>query len=93
MLEEEQVDAGVGQANLLDARLSAQRRLLQWLLRQVVQDRQAFDALLNELDAPWPPQDHQEDPGAVNTPAFGEMAAFNQEMRLLLRPLKENPPT
>jgi hypothetical protein len=75
-----------------EARLDAQRRLLQWLLLEIVGDSATFHRVLDTLDAPWPPVDHQEDPGAVNSTAFGLMAAYNREMRMLLRPLKDKPP-
>lgn len=72
----------------LDARLDAQRRVLGWLLEQVVTTQAQFDDLIARLDEPRIPQDHQEDPGAVPTEAFGAVSAFNAEMRAILEPLK-----
>jgi hypothetical protein len=76
-----------GLSPLLDARLSAQRRVLAFLLQRLSPDDQA--AALAAFDQPYPPQDHQEDPGAVSTEAFGFMTAFAAEMRAILKPLKD----
>lgn len=72
----------------LDARLDAHRRLLRWILKRTVTSREEFDALIAHFDQPIIPQDHQEDPGAVPTEAFGLVAAFNAEMRAVLDPVK-----
>jgi hypothetical protein len=72
----------------LDARLDAQRRVLGWVLDRLVTTQQEFDDLIAHLDEPRIPQDHQEDPGAVPTEAFGAMSAFNAEMRAVLDPVK-----
>lgn len=77
----------------LDARLDAQRRVLGWVLEQVVTTRAQFDDLIARLDEPRIPQDHQEDPGAVPTEAFGAVSAFNAEMRAILEPLKRRKDT
>lgn len=77
----------------LDARLDAQRRVLGWLLEQVVTTQAQFDDLIARLDEPRIPQDHQEDPGAVPTEAFGAVSAFNAEMRAILEPLKRRKDT
>lgn len=79
-------------ALLLEARLDAQRRVLQWLLLNTVTDRGKYEDLIAALDVPWPPADFQEDPGAVNSHAYGLMAAYSREMRMLLRPLKDAMP-
>lgn len=72
----------------LDARLDAQRRALRWLLARVVTSDELFDDLMANLDQPSIPQDHQEDPGAVPTEAFGAMAAYTAEIRAILDPVK-----
>lgn len=72
----------------IEGRLTAQRRVLQWLLTRAVRSPGELDALLEALDEPFPPADHQEDPGAVPTGAFAQMAAATAEMRLLLEPVK-----
>lgn len=72
----------------LDARLDAQRRALRWLLARTVTTPELFADLLENLDEPVIPQDHQEDPGAVPTEAFGSMAAYTVEMRAILDPVK-----
>lgn len=71
----------------LEGRVMAHRRVIQWLLHR------DGGALLHELrdvlgsfEDNIPPLDHQEDPGAVPTAAFGAFAAYTAEMRLLLEP-------
>ncbi|MCF4098508.1 hypothetical protein [Maritalea mediterranea] len=74
----------------LEGRLTAQRHVLQWLLTYVAdKDKAAVDGLLTNLNETWPPQDHQEDPGAVPTSSFAIFAAATAEMRQLLEPVKE----
>jgi hypothetical protein len=73
----------------LTGRLEAQRRVLQWLLARVDADEAELDRMIEELDEPYPPADHQEDPGAVPTEAFAGFAAYTAEMRLLLEPVRE----
>lgn len=72
----------------LDARLDAQRRVLRWVLARMVKTPVQFKDLIDNLDQSVIPQDHQEDPGAVPTEAFGSMAAFAAEMRAILDPVK-----
>ncbi|RYZ14697.1 MAG: hypothetical protein EON61_02800 [Alphaproteobacteria bacterium] len=72
----------------LDARLDAQRRVLRWILARMVVTPAQFADLMDNLDQTVIPQDHQEDPGAVPTEAFGEIAAFAAEMRAILDPVK-----
>jgi hypothetical protein len=72
----------------LDARLDAHRRALRWLLTRFVTTPETFEDLIGNLDQPMIPQDHQEDPGAVPTEAFGAMAAYTAEMRAILDPVK-----
>jgi len=72
----------------LDARLDAQRRALRWLLARFVSTPELFADLVEHLDQPVIPQDHQEDPGAVPTEAFGAMAAYTAEIRAILDPVK-----
>lgn len=73
----------------LTGRLEAQRRVLQWLLGRIDADAGELDRMIEELDEPYPPADHQEDPGAVPTEAFAGFAAYTAEMRLLLEPLRD----
>jgi len=77
----------------LEGRLIAQRLVLQWLLKRVVTDAETLADLLGHADATQPIQDHQEDPGAVPTQAFGAVSAFNAEMRAILEPLKRRKDT
>lgn len=72
----------------LEARLDAQRRILGWMLARMASSPEDFRDLIDTLDQPIIPQDHQEDPGAVPTEAFGPMAAFAAEMRAILDPVK-----
>jgi hypothetical protein len=72
----------------LDARLDAQRRALRWILARMVTSEEQFQDLMDNLDQPVIPQDHQEDPGAVPTEAFGQVGAFIAEMRAILEPVK-----
>ena len=72
----------------LEARLDAQRRVLGWILTRLAASPEDFNDLIDTLDQPSIPQDHQEDPGAVPTEAFGPMAAFAAEMRAILDPVK-----
>lgn len=73
---------------ILDARLDAQRRVLRWILARIVLTPTQLDDLLTNLDQSVIQQDHQEDPGAVITEAFGANAAFAAEMRAILDPVK-----
>ncbi|RYZ11393.1 MAG: hypothetical protein EON61_10190 [Alphaproteobacteria bacterium] len=54
----------------------------------MVKTPEQFRDLIDNLDQSVIPQDHQEDPGAVPTEAFGSMAAFAAEMRAILDPVK-----
>lgn len=73
----------------LEARLTAQRRVLMWLISRLGKVEAA--CLLNALWEPFPPQDGQEDPGAVPVDAFALTAAYGEEMRTILRPLADTP--
>ena len=77
-----------GNYEALDARLDAQRRVLRWILARMITTPEQFKDLIDNLDQSPIPQDHQEDPGAVPTEAFGSMAAFAAEMRAILDPVK-----
>jgi hypothetical protein len=72
----------------LEARLDAQRRVLRWILARMVTSPAQFADLVENLDQSVIPQDHQEDPGAVPTEEFGQIAAFAAEMRAILDPVK-----
>lgn len=71
----------------LEGRLAAQRQVLRWILERMVVDGETFADLRTHVDGAYPPLDHQEDPGAVPTQAFGTVAATGLELRLLLDPL------
>jgi len=73
----------------IEGRLSAQRRVLQWLLVHAAKD-EAVDDLLDCLNESWPPADSQEDPGAVPANGFAVFTAAVEETRLLLEPLKQS---
>ncbi len=73
----------------IEGRLAAQRRVLQWLLLRAARKPADLEDLLKALDETYPPPDHQEDPGAVPTRAFGILAASTAELRLLLDPVKQ----
>jgi hypothetical protein len=75
-------------ADELEARLSAQRRVLRWLLLKVVASEADYQDLVASLDESFPPQDGQEDPGAVPTEAFAGFAASAAEIRAILEPVK-----
>ncbi|NHK28947.1 hypothetical protein FF098_013575 [Parvularcula flava] len=72
----------------LEARLAAQRLVLEWLLERIATDKDTAKALVEHVDARFPPQDHQEDPGAVPVNAFADFAATEAELRLLLDPVR-----
>ena len=72
----------------LDARLDAQRRVLAWILEQMIATPAQLEHLLANLDQSVIQQDHQEDPGAVPNEAFGPNAIFAAEMRAILDPVK-----
>ncbi|WP_151984282.1 hypothetical protein [Rhizobium sp. EC-SD404] len=72
----------------LMGRIEAQRRLLLWLFANFEFERATLEKLLRDMDEPYPPADHQEDPGAVPTAAFAGFAAHAAEMRLLLEPVR-----
>lgn len=67
----------------LEARLTAQRRILMWLVRELSADQTS--RLMAELWEPFPPQDGQEDPGAVPVGAFAVEAGYGAEIRMILR--------
>lgn len=73
---------------VLDARLDAQREVLRWILAGTVVTPVQFANLIDSLDKPMILQDHQEDPGAVPTEAFGSISAYTTEMRAILDPVK-----
>lgn len=72
----------------LEARLAAQRLVMEWILERITADSDSARALLDHVDERFPPQDHQEDPGAVPTSAFADFAATEAELRLLLAPVR-----
>jgi hypothetical protein len=76
-----------GYVEALEARVNAHRRVLTVLMRQLPED--ARQRLLAELNEPYPPQDGQEDPGAVPVDEFGAIAAFAAEVRTIIEPLKQ----
>ena len=69
-------------ADGLQGRLSAQRRVLAWLVRELSAEQHA--RLVEALSEPYPPQDGQEDPGAVPVQAFAGIAAYSAEIRAIL---------
>lgn len=70
-----------GHVAALEARLSAHRRVLTILLSRIdPKERLELQALLAE---PYPPQDGQEDPGAVPVEEFAAIAAYGAEMSVL----------
>lgn len=73
----------------IEGRLTAQRRVLRWLLEHLAVDAEGLDALLAELDEPTIPQDHQEDPGAVPAEQYAAMAAYSSELRMILEPVRK----
>lgn len=75
-----------GFTQALEARVNAQRRILTWLVANL--DESDGARLLAELNETFPPQDGQEDPGAVPVEAFGATSAFALEVRAILEPLK-----
>jgi hypothetical protein len=75
-----------GRVEALEARLSAHRRVLRLLLSRVgTEEREEVLALLAE---PYPPQDGQEDPGAVPVEEFAAIGAYGAEMRVLREAVK-----
>lgn len=72
----------------LEARLTAQRRLLMWLVKELPADKAA--RLVAELWEPFPPQDAQEDPGAVPADAFAAAAGYTAEIRTILRDVRSS---
>jgi hypothetical protein len=75
-----------GHIQALEARVNAHRHLLTWLVSALPSDVGA--QMLTALDEPYPPQDGQEDPGAVPVDEFGATAAFSAEVRSIIEPLK-----
>lgn len=73
----------------LEARFSAHRNVLRWLLVEIVSHEDRYDHLLQALNETYPPQDQQEDPGAVPVEAFAETAAYAAEIRAVLEPVKD----
>lgn len=67
----------------LEARLTAQRRVLMWLVKELSAEQAA--RLMGELWEPFPPQDGQEDPSAVPVGAFAVEAGYGAEIRMILR--------
>ena len=81
-----QLVARRGAVAALEARLSAHRRVLRLLLSRIApEDREDVLALMAE---PYPPQDGQEDPGAVPVEEFAAIAAYGAEMRVLREAVK-----
>lgn len=76
-----------GYVQALEARVNAHRTTIEWLVRQLSAEQGA--QMLVDLNEPYPPQDGQEDPGAVPVEEFGATAAYTQEIRTLLEPLKK----
>lgn len=72
----------------IEARLAAQRLVIEWMLEHLVTDKDTYTTLSEHIDARFPPQDHQEDPGAVPNEAFGNFSATTAELRLLLDPIR-----
>lgn len=75
-----------GYVKALEARVSAHRTALEWIVRHLSAKHGA--QMLADLNEPYPPQDGQEDPGAVPVEEFGATAAYSQEIRTILEPLK-----
>ena len=71
-----------GHIAALEARLSAQRRVLAWLVSELTSEQGA--RLIAAVAEPYPPQDGQEDPGAVPVVEFAGIAAFSAELRVIL---------
>lgn len=69
-------------ADTLEGRLNAQRRVLIWLVEALPADKR--EQILAELWEPFPPQDAQEDPGAVPAGTFAMTAAYGAELRAIL---------
>lgn len=76
-----------GYVQALEARLNAHRVALEWLVRHLPAAHAA--QMLVDLNEPYPPQDGQEDPGAVPVEAFAATSAYSQEIRTILAPLKK----
>jgi hypothetical protein len=76
-----------GYVEALEARVNAHRRALAWLIKELPVE--IAGRLLAELNEPYPPQDGQEDPGAVPVDEFGATAAYAAEIGFLLEPLKQ----
>lgn len=76
----------------LDARLHAQRKVLGVLLGVLAQDEASRRTLTNALraDSAYPPQDGQEDPGAVPAEAFAFLGAYAAEVNALFAALDDN---
>lgn len=70
-----------GRVEALEARLSAHRRVLRLLLARISSEDRAH--VLALMDEPYPPQDGQEDPGAVPVEEFAAISAYGAEMRAL----------
>lgn len=79
-----------GHIEALEARLSAQRRVLAWLVSELTSEQGA--RLVRAVAEPYPPQDGQEDPGAVPVAEFAGMAAFSAELRAILAGLSREDP-
>ena len=79
-----------GHIEALEARLSAQRRVLAWLVSDLTSEQGA--RLVKAVAEPYPPQDGQEDPGAVPVAEFAGMAAFSAELRAILGGLSQDDP-
>ncbi|MFN3314237.1 MAG: hypothetical protein ACK46Q_12335 [Hyphomonas sp.] len=61
--------------------MSAHRRVLTWLVKELSAEQGA--RLVAELSEPYPPQDGQEDPGAVPVEEFAGIAACSAELQMM----------
>ena len=71
-----------GMIEALQGRLSAHRRVLAWLLRELSAEQSS--RLVAELTESYTPQDGQEDPGAVPVEAFAGIAAWSAELHTIV---------
>lgn len=72
-----------GRLTVLEARLNAHRRILIALAARLGgAEIAAIEAQLREF---FPPQDGQEDPGAVAVEAYAALCAYSEEMDFILK--------
>jgi hypothetical protein len=74
----------------IETRLFAHRRILQWMLAKLAEDPVRRRELIAAFGNEFPPNDGQEDPGAVPTEAFAELCAIAREIDFLIGPFKSN---